>query len=650
MKKTLGGDRINSGKKMEVNLHEFGFSRHNVGNVVRTQQAVGTIVPIWSRLLLKNNKLELDLNATCYTNPTEGPAFAEYDLHINVFSAPLRLYNANLALDLIDEGTKMNEIKFPMIKFVADKIDWNKNPNNQQIAASCVHQYLGTRGLGDAEDPVTQTTVTRYRNANKLLMYTDCCAHYYSNKQEKIGYVIHNVAIQVLKDIYEVQYNGDVIPQAPTIGSVEIVPDTAIEMVFFYNPPLTDESQINNLTIWTENEQNVLKLTDVFKNVKVDGGNITCSNPVPTQVGNKIINWNYITAEEQKNNGPQLYEYPLANINIMRRKILAAAEQTTPFIIDQNSIAPYGLSLGQQNGVWSKTTNQEGLFVACYNSDLLNNWLDTESIDNINAGTRMMVEEGGITMEQFLLSEKLYQYQNRIQLAGNTISDWEEAAYGQRSKRPATKPVFEGGLSKTIVFDEVVSTAPSQEQPTGTLVGRGVMGNKHHGGKIHIHVEEASLVMVLAHIVPRLDYTQGNDWEGDLETYEDLHNPNKDRIGFQDLPTDWAATWDTKIGSDGKIIMKSFGKQTSWIHYQTNINQDYAGFAEEDNEGWMVNGRNYEYDPETRSIKDATTYIDPAKWNNIFALKSRDAMNYRMQYKIDAVQKIFMSANQIPGF
>ena len=155
--------------------------------------------------------------------------------------------------------------------------------------------------------------------------------------------------------------------------------------------------------------------------------------------------------------------------------------------------------------------------------------------------------------------------------------------------------------------------------------------------------------MVLAHIVPRLDYFQGNDWSGDIFTMEDLHNPNKDNIGFQDLVTDWMASWDTKIRPDGTLIYYSQGKQPSWIQYQTSVNQDYGHFADRLSEGWMVNGRDYEGDATTRRISDATAYIDPAKWNDIFAVKSRDAMNYRMQYYIGAEIEMLMSANQIPG-
>ena len=41
----------------------------------------------------------------------------------------------------------------------------------------------------------------------------------------------------------------------------------------------------------------------------------------------------------------------------------------------------------------------------------------------------------------------------------------------------------------------------------------------------------------------------------------------------------------------------------------------------------MVLTRDYEPNRTTKRIKDLTTYIDPAKWNDVFAHKSRDAQN-----------------------
>ena len=285
--------------------------------------------------------------------------------------------------------------------------------------------------------------------------------------------------------------------------------------------------------------------------------------------------------------------------------------------------------------------------VKTYQSDLFNNWLNTAAINAINNRAQVSTVSGGFTMEAFLLMEKLYNYLNRVQLAGNTVDDWEEINWGKSSSTRIEKPIYEGGLSKELVFEEVVSNSATTDQPLGTLAGRGKLSSKHKGGKISIKVEEHSYVMVIASLTPRLDYYQGNKWDMNLETLEDIHKPAFDRIGFQNLITDQMAFWDTDLTSG--IVFRSAGKQPSWINYQTNYNEVYGNFAIKSSEGWMVLTRDYEPNRTTKRIKDLTTYIDPAKWNDVFAYKSRDAQNFWAQFSVDAKVRRVMSANQIPG-
>ena len=105
------------------------------------------------------------------------------------------------------------------------------------------------------------------------------------------------------------------------------------------------------------------------------------------------------------------------------------------------------------------------------------------------------------------------------------------------------------------------------------------------------------------------------------------HKPAFDRIGFQNLITDKLAFWDTGLENEVKTF-RTAGKQPSWIDYQTNYNEVYGNFAIKSSEGWMVLTRDYEPNRTTKRIKDLTTYIDPAKWNDVFAYKSRDAQNF----------------------
>ena len=60
IKKTLGGDRLGSGNKMDVYLNNFERSTHDLSKVVRTTMGVGTLVPIYSNFGLPGDTFDFD--------------------------------------------------------------------------------------------------------------------------------------------------------------------------------------------------------------------------------------------------------------------------------------------------------------------------------------------------------------------------------------------------------------------------------------------------------------------------------------------------------------------------------------------------------------------------------------------------------------
>ena len=85
----------------------------------------------------------------------------------------------------------------------------------------------------------------------------------------------------------------------------------------------------------------------------------------------------------------------------------------------------------------------------------------------------------------------------------------------------------------------------------------------------------------------------------------------------------------------------------------TNINKTFGNFAVNENEAFMVLNRNYEFKSgvqlTTTRIADLTTYIDPVKYNYIFAETNLDAMNFWVQTKFDIKVRRLISAKQIPN-
>ena len=112
---------------------------------------------------------------------------------------------------------------------------------------------------------------------------------------------------------------------------------------------------------------------------------------------------------------------------------------------------------------------------------------------------------------------------------------------------------------------------------------------------------------------------------------------------------DWRTT--TWSNPDESWIQKSAGKQTAWLNYQTNFNRCFGNFATlgAGSEMFMTLNRRYEYDAAEKNIKDLTTYIDPSKFNFIFAQTKLDAQNFWMQIAVNMEARRKMSAKVMPN-
>ena len=130
---------------------------------------------------------------------------------------------------------------------------------------------------------------------------------------------------------------------------------------------------------------------------------------------------------------------------------------------------------------------------------------------------------------------------------------------------------------------------------------------------------------------------------------DDFHKPELDGVGFQDLITDQMAAWDTFTNASGIETKYSAGKLPAWMNYMTDINETHGNFADVNNQMFMTLNRRYEGNAETKRIKDLTTYIDPVKYNYVFAQTDLTAQNFWVQIGIKNFARRKLSAKQIPN-
>nr|WAE43528.1 MAG: major capsid protein [Microviridae sp.] len=662
IRKTLGGDRLGSGKKLSIELHNYERSTHDLGYIFRTSQAPGTLVPFMSMVALPGDTFDIVLNADVKTLPTIGPMFGSFKLQLDVFKIPIRLYNAQLHNNKLGVGMNMSTIKLPMLKqTTADLNIAGEVPYDlQQVSPSSLLAYLGIRGIG--KNSSNGTPFSRDFNAVPFLGYWDIYKNYYANKQEENGQYIHYTVDPVNEWLScLVQYaTGDPYNY---INAGEIRMGILMDMVYMYwtgtkGAFYTADGELNMYKFDT-NDVSSINFVDLWSSIELDSSNadydiLRMTGFIgATWVGQNIIQVYWLNQFEPTSE-IQISSFSLSDIDVMRDQILGHTS-TTPFEITASiGTQPYQNILGQAVNQYPKSQyGQEGLALKTYQSDLFNNWLQTDWIDGengISAITAVSTAGGYFNIDTLNLSKKVYDMLNRVAVSGGSYNDWMQAVYGTMPYNLAETPTYCGGLSKEIVFQEVVSLAgnPAINEPLGTLGGKGVMSRKHKGGMINIKIEEPSYIMGIVSITPRIDYSQGNQWDVNLQTMDDFHKPALDEIGFQELIEEQMAFWTTHIEGGFAPIYQSAGKQPAWLNYMTNYNKTYGDFADVRKEMYMTLNRRYEVDTNS-NIADLTTYIDPSKFNYMFAYTKVDAQNFWVQIAVDIEARRKMSAKLMPN-
>lgn len=663
--KTIGKNTIGDNNKMKVAMHEYEMSSMNLSRIFRSTIGVGTLVPCFKEIAQKGDVFEIDMRNKTLTHPTLGPLFGSYKLQHYLFFCPFRLYNSWLHNNKLGIGMQINQIKFPI---------WKIGDGEYKTKPSSLLNYLGLKGTRNEGEAFT------LKNAVPALAYIDIFKNYFANTQEKKFYYIGSYN----------QYASFKIV-TPTIQIPDSNPSESTE----FNQtvklgthkgtdaiPISNESTITlaNKGVSDSDAATFLKNLDFYVTLNEDGtgSSLKTAETLGWEVSGKTIKvkglaggFAYLTQIQKGTNSsgqigkddstPSLESESLEVLDRIRDTILACKGNLNLIVNSISTGSPDEMAYydKEAGNLFTKiraacaNANLGGLFLKTYDSDLYNNWINNEFIDakanSINNITAVSTEGGSFKLDALNLAEKVYNMLNRIAISGGTYRDWLETVYtaGKYMDRLET-PEFIGGMSQMIEFDEVVSTSQSQTgdtvNPLGELAGRGyTTGQK--GGHVHYKCEEPGYIIGLLAITPMVDYSQGNDWDLNLMTLDDLHKPALDGIGYQDSMNEERAWW-TAIQTKTGYKDTSAGKVPAWINYHTAVNKTYGNFADGESEDFMVLNRRYERDG--NNIGDLTTYIDPTKHVEIFADTNLDSQNFMLQTAFQVTRRGNYSARLIP--
>lgn len=644
--KNLGKNTIGDNKKMAISLHEYHMSSQNLSEVFRSTLGVGMLVPCYNLLCQKGDVVDIQMINKTLTHPTLGPLFGSFKLQHFMFFGAHRLYNSWLHNNRNGIGMKMSDIKLPLIALQPTLIPGTQTYQIKTNSSS-LFNYLGWKGSVYKNTNASEI----YKQGIKQLIYWDIFKNFFANTQEDNFYMIKSSsAVELLR----------VLSRAP--GS---------EGVYNYYPGRTQNIKIDkNTRIVCPNEK-ITNYASFWGGVLV-----TIDNEIPVPlteltdlgVSTKTVTLNKINQEVTLNkldwvnteNIINLGTYPLETLDLIRDEILAKKGNTSYFINGNSTIHDAKVLKFYKDTIQAQKSKLGGMLLKTYDSDIFQNWIKTDWIDGpngISEITAIDVSAGKLSLDALNLQQKVYNMLNRVATSGGSYRDWLEVMYtaGKYIDRPET-PVFIGGMTQYIEFDEIVSKSATEtsygSQPLGDLAGRGYAKAPENSGHIHYQCEEPGYIFGLVAITPLIDYSQGNSFDLNMLTMDDLHKPALDGIGFQDSLNEQRAWWTASYTNPyaSSIQDTKAGKTVAWVDYMTSFNKTFGNFAAGESEDFMCLNRRYEGSPEeTGNIEDLTTYIDPTKHIEIFADTALDSQNFWIQTAFQVVRRGNYSAKQIPN-
>jgi hypothetical protein len=550
---------------------------------------------------------------------------------------------------------KMSDIKLPMMHA---KTYGTATEATTNISASSLYKYLG---WSKSRRKGTNANNGVLKNGVPLLLYLDIFKNFFANTQEKKFYMLKGageVALEVI-DSYNNENEGYY-----TIGkntnSIHITNKTKLQ---------TRLTNIDYQRFWDSIKVTIMEsdgglyyktLAQLTSNASTNTITLNSTNASPYATILQL----FTTTETKKFIKTELGQYDLKLLDQIRDVILHKKGNETLILYASNLNETNNGSAELVNMfddlITSQTNKLGGMLLKTYDSDIFNNWIQTDWIDGVGGITELTsiditANDGKLTMDALNLQQKVYNMLNRIAVSGGTYRDWLETVYtaGKYLDRPET-PVFIGGMTQYIEFDEVISKSATEteygSQPLGDIAAIGRGGKPINNGHIHYQCEEPGYIMGLMAITPMIDYSQGNDFDLNLQTIDDLHKPALDGIGYQDLIQE-QMVGETSV-YDGASTLNSLkhlaaNKTVAWIDYMTNYNRTFGDFAAGEALDFMVLNRRYEVSNKN-TIEDLTTYIDPQKYIEIFADTSVDSQNFWVQTVVQATRRGNYSAKQIP--
>lgn len=308
-----------------------------------------------------------------------------------------------------------------------------------------------------------------------------------------------------------------------------------------------------------------------------------------------------------------------------------------------------------------------GFLQRTFMPDMMNVILSSDFFEkNINT-VQVSTAGGSFQIDQFVTAKKLWNSRNKDAISSGTFKDWVRMHFGVTPKIMDDMPTFLGSTTSDIIFQDIRATTSAS-----TPLGDQFLGDKGSSGRgsgssrqFRFIADRPGYLMVIASIVPRVDYFQRLERWTQHRKLSDSFRPEFNGIGLQDvLVSDLTADFsgvdkDFILTNQDEIIDPrtiSIGKQPAWINYMTAVNR-IRGTLCTTEKSWVLardfnvrdaKGGNYGAGPV--DLVDPTAYIMPNHWNTPFALTNLTSQNFLVQFYIRHTSRSTVLKRLLPKF
>ena len=340
--------------------------------------------------------------------------------------------------------------------------------------------------------------------------------------------------------------------------------------------------------------------------------------------------------------------------------------------LDNGIPLPFGSydfqSDGNDTNVVPEKTHQaykhRGLMRRTLNNDFFTSFISNANVElmksRANVAVTSLAGQGIINVEQISLANRNWRIATRSLLWGTDWKDYNKVHYGVNLMIPYGKPQFLGALSSDLTFNDVISQAQTGAQDSsvnanvnlGSRAAIGFGGLKNYDGHfVEFTTKDEGYVMVVASLVPEVDYYQGSDPMYSKINLRHSWMYELNSVGMQDFELQWAsylpsATDTTRLPFENFNIAPF--KVPIWFEFMARYNQLHGEFTSDNLMRYWVFARpfqsletlfpgvfNEEDEHPSPYMHNFSTYCLPEMFNYIFA-NNLGSDNFQLQIRWDA--------------